>query len=87
MINNNILIIVILIVLTKYENDLFWQYYKRKQTEHNPNCPQIPDHPYRILIFGGSGSEKINGLLNLLHHQQDIAKIYLHAKDLYESKY
>ena len=23
--------------------------------EHNPNWPEIPDHPYRILINGGSG--------------------------------
>ena len=22
--------------------------------EHNPNWPEIPDHPYRILINGGS---------------------------------
>ena len=22
--------------------------------EHIPNWPQIPDHPYRILITGGS---------------------------------
>ena len=26
--------------------------------EHNPNWPKIPDHPYRILIIGGSGSGK-----------------------------
>ena len=23
----------------------------------NPNCPEIPDYPYRILIIGGSGSD------------------------------
>ena len=23
--------------------------------EHNENWPYIPDHPYRILIIGGSG--------------------------------
>ena len=23
--------------------------------EHNPKWPYIPDHPYRILIIGGSG--------------------------------
>ena len=27
---------------------------------HNPNWPQIPDHPCRILIIGGSGSGKTN---------------------------
>ena len=26
---------------------------------HNPNWPYIPDHPYRILIIGGSRSGKI----------------------------
>ena len=28
------------------------------KTKHNKNWPYIPDHPYRILIIGGSGSEK-----------------------------
>ena len=27
--------------------------------EHNEKWPYIPDHPYRILIIGGSGSGKI----------------------------
>ena len=34
----------------------------------NPNVLHIPDHPYRILIIGGSGSEKTNVLLNLRIH-------------------
>ena len=49
--------------------------------------PYIPDHSYRILIIGGSGSGKTNALLNLIHNQQDIDKIYLYAKDPYEDKY
>ena len=57
---------------------------KRK---HNPNWPYIPDHPYRILIIGGSGSGKTNALLNLINNQPDIDKIYLYAKDPYEAKY
>ena len=28
------------------------------KTKHNKNWPYIPDHPYRILIIGGSGSGK-----------------------------
>ena len=28
--------------------------------EHNPNWLESPDHPYRILIVVGSGSEKTN---------------------------
>ena len=55
--------------------------------EHNKKWPYIPDHPYRILIIGGSGSGKTNILLNLINEQRDIDKIYLYAKDLSEPKY
>ena len=37
--------------------------------EHNPNWQYIPDHPYRILITGGSGTGKANALLNLINNQ------------------
>ena len=47
----------------------------------------IPNHLYRILIIGGSGSGKTNALLNLIKVQGDINKIYLYAKDLRETKY
>ena len=50
--------------------------------EHNEKWPYIPDHPYRILTTGGSGSEKTNTLLNLINEQRDIDKIYLYTKDL-----
>ena len=55
--------------------------------KHNPNWRYIPDHHYRILIIGGSGSWKTNALLNLINNQPDIDKIYLYAKDPYEPKY
>ena len=42
----------------------------------------ITDHPYRILIIGGSGSGKTKVLLHLINEQNDIDKIYLYAKDL-----
>ena len=45
--------------------------------EHNANCTQTPDDPYRISIVGGSGSEKTNAWHNLIKHQPDINKIYL----------
>ena len=54
--------------------------------KHNEKWPYIPDHPYRILIIGSSGSKKTNTLLNLINEQRDIDKIYLYAKDLGESK-
>ena len=37
---------------------------KENRKEHNPNWSQIPDHPYRILIIGGSGSGKYQFLIN-----------------------
>ena len=55
--------------------------------DYNKKWPFIPDHPYRILIIGGSGSGKTNSLLNLMKEQDDIDKIYLYAKDLSEPKY
>ena len=48
--------------------------------------PCIPDHPYRILIIGGSGTGKTNALLNLINNQPDI-DIILYAKDPYKAKY
>ena len=57
------------------------------KTEHNKNWPYTPDHPYRMLIIGGSGSGKTNVLLNLIENQPDIDKKYLYAKDPYEAKY
>ena len=57
------------------------------KTKDNKNWPYIPDHPYRILIIGGSGSWKTNALLNLIENQPDIDEIYLYAKDPYECKY
>ena len=55
--------------------------------EHNKKWPFILEHPYRILIIGGSGLGKTNALLNLIKEQDDIDKIYLYAKDLSEPKY
>ena len=60
---------------------------KGNTKEHNPNWSKIPDHPYRILIVGGSGFGKTNSLFNLINHEPDIDKIYLYAKDPYEAKY
>ena len=31
---------------------------KENIKEHNPNLPQVPHHPYRILIIGRSDVEK-----------------------------
>ena len=65
----------------------FDDYANENKTIHNKHWPYIPDHPYRILIIRGSGSGKTNLLLNLIENPPDIDKIYLYAKDPYESKY
>ena len=55
---------------------------------HNPNWAYISDHPYRILIIGGSESGKTNVSLNWIKHQRPyIDKIYLYVKVPFESKY
>ena len=67
--------------MTKNYNKLF-------KINHNPNWPYISDHPYRMLIIGGSGSGKIDALTNLIKHQwPDFDKIYLYIKDPLESRY
>ena len=53
----------------------FDDYTNESKTEHNSKWPCIPDHPYRILIVGGSGSGKTNLLLNLINNHPDIDKI------------
>ena len=57
---------------------------KENIKEFNPNWPQIPDHPYKLLIIRGPASGKANSLFNLIKQQSDIDKIYLYAKDPYE---
>ena len=41
------------------------------------NRPYNSDHPYRILIIGGSGSRKTNVFLNLINGQILITYIYM----------
>ena len=54
--------------------------------KYNNKWPYIPDHSYRFLIIGGSGSGKTNTLLNVINEKHDIDKIYLYARDLNEPK-
>ena len=72
---------------SKYKMINFDNYTNKNKIEHNSKWTYILDHPYRILIIGDSGSGKINALLNLINNQPDMIKIYLYAKDPYETKY
>ena len=49
----------------KYKIINFDDYANENKTEHNLKWLYIPDHPYRILIIGGSWSGKTNVLLNI----------------------
>ena len=57
-----------------------------KNIKEHPNLSRILDHPYIILIIGGSGSGKTNTLLNLISHQPDTDKNSLYTKDPYKAK-
>ena len=59
----------------------------KNNKKHNEKWPYIPDHCYKILMIGGSGSGKTNALINLINEQSDTDKIYLYAKDLSKPKY
>ena len=58
--------------------------------EYNLKWSYVPDHPYRMLVIGSSGSGKTNALLNLIKEQDSdnlTDKIYLYAKDFNQPKY
>ena len=54
----------------------------KNNEEHIEKWPYIPDHLCRILIIRGSGSGKTNVLINLINEQNNIEKIYFHARTL-----
>ena len=58
-------------------NKFFDDCTNENKTQYNENLPYIPDHSYRILIIGGSGSGITNALLTLINNQPDIDKLYL----------
>ena len=63
-------------------------YDESVKVNRNLNWSYIPNHRYRILIIGGSGSGKTKVLLNLIKRQRpEVDIIYLNAKYLFESKY
>ena len=42
--------------------------------KHNEKWSYIPDHPYKILKIGGSGSGKTNALSNLINEKKTLTK-------------
>ena len=48
-----------------------------KIKEHNPNLPHVSNHPYRILIIGGSRPRKANVLIKLISRQPDYGNFFI----------
>ena len=48
-------------IIKQYKKWLTLMILQKKK--HNPNWPQLPDHPYRILIIGGFRSGKTNSFI------------------------
>ena len=67
-------------VIVLYKKGLTLITFQKKTKKYNPKWPEIPDHPYRTLIVGSSGSTKTNALLNLIDNEPDIDKIYYMLK-------
>ena len=58
-------------------------FHESVETNRNPNRPYIPEHSYRILDIGGSGSGKTNVLPNLIKHQRpDIDKKFIYMSKI-----
>ena len=58
-------------------------YDESVEITQNPNWPYFPDHLYRILIIGGSGSGKTNVLLNKIRKKI----LYINGEKLYITHY
>ena len=68
-------------IIKKIQKLINFDYIIKNIKEQNPNWPKIPDHAYRILIIGRSGSGHQS------NRSGDIDKFYLYAKHPYEAKY
>ena len=54
--------------------------------QHNLYQLKLPDHSYRILTNGSSGSGITDSLFNLISNQLYIDKNFLYARDPYKAK-
>ena len=61
----------------------FGDYENKNKTEHNSKWLYIPDHPYRTLIIGGSGSGITSASLKLIIISQTLIEfIYTEKIDM-----
>jgi len=68
-------------------NDVVQETSSDEVLKFKQNNELLPQHPFRAIIFGSSGSGKSNLLLNLITKSLNFTKLYIFAKDLTEDKY
>ena len=49
------------------------------EINQNQRCPYFPNHSYRVLIIGGSGSGKTDALLKLININNHILTKLIYA--------
>ena len=69
-----------------FKNENHYTKIKTMKTYKNKN-PDLPQHPYRMLIIGPSNSGKTNILISSIKYSKNYDKIYLFAKKLDEPLY
>jgi len=63
----------------------FDQFVEKK--EYINKNPLVPQHPFRLLVIGPSGSGKSNLVTNLIVKDLHFDQLYIFARDLSEDKY
>lgn len=57
------------------------------ENKKEKKCCFMPNHPFRMLMCGGSGSGKTNVLINMITQFLDFDKIYIYTKHVDQDKY
>ena len=72
---------------TEMEDFIDFSALIKSRLEVDQNDELMPQHPFRMLVVGGSGSGKTNMVMNLIMSKLKYDRLYLYAKDLEEDKY
>ena len=62
------------------------KYDQSIEINHNPNWPYVPDHLYRILITGSSGSGRTNVSLNLIKINDQILAKFIYMLKIHSNQ-
>lgn len=70
-----------------YSKIIIKDYNKPNEFQDPKQHPLMPIHPFRLVINGASKSGKTNLLVNLIYDYLNFDRLYICAKDIFESKY